>query len=274
MTVAKVANFSYFASLVKLRLILAKDAGANFLKLKPMLNLYKKERIQEEKLEIEDDFEIIPYSSVSLFSKYNSFDETLLSELQFTKDSYYNITLEMFKSSMVSLLISKKIDIVYFVDKKSVFFNQFEYNSEGFKIYITKKTIIEEGDILENAILSALQKINLPDSENFPSVVYDTINQYIGKEIMNKPHKKFILRYLNDYSKKNSWFKLKSNKKWWGIKSEIEIAEFKKGELMLSLDKIKVKFMEFNRKDILLRKFLIYIEEVVVKDFSSRIPAD
>ena len=241
-----------------------------------MLNLYKKERIQEEKLEIEDDFEIIPYSSVSLFSQYNSFDETLLTQLQLKSDSWKSIASEMFKSSMVSLLVSKKIDVIYFVDKKSVFFNQFEYNSVGFKIYITKKIIIEEDDLLEHAILSALQKINLPDYENFPSIVYDIINQHIGKETMNKPEKKFILEYLKDYSRKNLWFKVNPIKKLWGVftKYEIEIDEYKKRDLVLSYDKIKTKFGEFNRKDLILRKFLAYIESVVARDLILREAGD
>ena len=241
-----------------------------------MLNLYKKERIQEEKLEIEDNFEIIPYSSVSLFSQYNSFDETLLTQLQLRSDSWKNIASEMFKSSMVSLLVSKKIDVIYFVDKKSVFFNQFVYDTEGFKIYTTKKTVVDQDDLLEDAILSAIQKVNFPDYENFRSVVYDIINQYIGKKVMNNPEKKFILEYLKNYSRKNLWFKVNQIKKLWGVftKYEIEIDEYKKRDLVLSYDKIKTKFGEFNRKDLILRKFLAYIESVVARDFSSRNHSD
>jgi hypothetical protein len=236
-----------------------------------MLKLYKKERIQEDELVIEDDFEVIPYSSVSLFINNLNFNETFLNQM--TSNLWENFALEMFKSAMLSLLISKKINVIYFVDKKSIFFNQFEYNSEGFKIYTTKKTVVDQDDLLEDAILSAIQKVNFPDYENFRSVVYDIINQYIGKKVMNKPEKKFILEYLKDYSNKNLRFKLKSNKKWWGLKYEIEIDEDKKAELTKSFQNIKRKFSEFNRKDLIIRKFLAYIENVVAKDLSSRNPS-
>lgn len=95
---------------------------------------YNSQRLKEQKLQLEDDYAPIAFSSVSGLYDFTNLNESLAGK--FSNEFWSKITSNMFKLAILNLLFSEKISAFYFFDKKSVFFNQFVYKHEGFNIYI------------------------------------------------------------------------------------------------------------------------------------------
>lgn len=238
------------------------------------MNLYKKQKTKELKIEIENKFNTFPNSSMFVLNKYSEFEESFFDT--FGNDLWVKITSEMFTFCIVNLLISGKINAVYFLDKKSILFNLFIFESEWFNIYPAQSLIIEDDDLLTNDILSILQKINPNEKESFTLLVNRVINIYLGAGVTKRSEKKFFYKYLNTYSMKHSWIKLKPNDKLLGLITnyEVEIDKDKRSVLIKSSNDFNGIKYQLIKKNVLFRNFLTYIEQIVSKDLRARYPSD
>lgn len=124
-------------------------------------------------------------------------------------------------------------------------------------------------------MLTVIEKISLNEIENFPKIISQTVNHFIGTGEMNKPQKEFVLAYLKNYANKNKWIEIRPITKFLGllVNYELIIEETRKTELEKSYNYINTIIHERWRHDLNFRNFLIYIDKIIEREFNKRIPS-
>lgn len=238
-----------------------------------MFNIYKKQRIREIPVEIDADYNNIPYSSVLFLTKYSDFEESFFDK--FGNEHWKTVTSELFTTCIVNLLITRKIKAVYYTDRKSILFNLIKIDSEGFNIFSTENLVNNQhDDILANNLLDVLSTIPIHSLENYLLAINLVVNKYIGTSKSARPEKKFFHEYLKVYSIKHHWIKLKEESKLFGLFSDFNVTleEDKKLELHEFQKKYNSIKFHLRKNNVLFRNFLTYTENVVSVDFFTRYP--
>lgn len=232
--------------------------------------LYNKERIVKEEIVCKQAFEKIHFSSVLSLCRYKQFEDSTFRK-KFGEIWETNVYI-MFINCITYLFISKKIRIVFFVDKISILFNQIVYQLEGYNILLTEGAKLEDEDMLAQNILTTIQTTSLNEPKNLPIIIKRVMNVYLGKGKYASPTKEFFCRYITSYSKENFLIKLIEINTRWGfyLYLTLEISNDKIVELTELCNEMNGIKYELFKRNLLLRKFNSYIQYIVNKDLYAR----
>lgn len=234
-----------------------------------MLSLYSKKLVKKKIIEVDEKYDFFSTPSVFSINKFSNSDPNLKERQD--QESLFKFAVKSFRFTFVNLILSKIITVEYQVVKTSLLFNLINYNSESFMIILNENYYSE--DTLSNEILSVLKnKINC----NLKFVVNSTINNIIGKVQYSKPENKYFYEYLFKFGITSKWIRIKPNNKFFGLITnyDIEIDKNKEQELITLFEDYRIKEYLYRKSNILFRKFIEDIEEVVENDLRSRCQSD
>lgn len=240
-----------------------------------MFNIYNKQLIREIPLEFNSEFDNVPNASVLLLSKYSTFDESFFERIG--NEYWKSLSTELFRSTIVHLLITGKIKAVFFIERTSFCFNLFKINKEGFYLLPVLESSNDSNEqLLEHNILEVLSHMPNPSLKSLKLTIKVVIDSYIGAGISNRPEKHFFLEYIKRYAKKHPWLNLKENTKLFGFIPyfEVHLSEEKQIELQESRKKMNTIQFLLQKENRLFRMFLIDLEKKIEKDFQARYSSD
>lgn len=184
------------------------------------MSFYKRIRIKEVGLEIKDEYESIPFASIVRFTEKNSYKAKFFSIGN--DNSCIDGVFKIFNTSILNLVLSKKIEVVYFIDNYSIFFGLYRSKKHG---YILKANVnsTEDFDPFSDEILFCLNSLKKDQNENLSKLICKITDNYFNSYSINQAELTFMEKYLNKFSRKYSWLEINSNHYLFGTPKKVEV---------------------------------------------------
>lgn len=233
----------------------------------------KRIRIKEVCLEIKDEYESIPFASVVRFTENNSFKPKFFSFGY--ENSCINGVFSIFNTSILNLVLSKQIEVVYFIDDYSSFFGLYQTKIQGY-ILKAKVKSTNEFDPFSDEILFCLNNMQKNQGENLTRLIRNITENYFNSYSINQAELTFIEKYLHLFSRKYNWLEIKSNHNLFGTpkKVEVNIAYDKFNEIELLDKKFNDSLLNELNHNSLFKNFTKTLEDEVLNEFRKRAPGD
>lgn len=168
--------------------------------------------------------------------------------------------------TVLSLILSKDIELHKFNDKKYFLFKAISFSKNGFYFKTDKES---HDDLLSHLLIKKINTIQkLPiRKQKFEKVINETFISFLGKnKEYNNPPRIFFYKNIEYYSKEYTWLKFTTIKTYLGLKIDYEI-EVLDPEIRLQLKKEHELLTKLKRELVLNQKEL----GVFFKQLNSRI---